>query len=131
MQVRTCLLLIVCIGLASTPALADPGRRPDRPDRPGWSSGRNDRWPGVWVEPNITIERNRAHDVDNPQFIMAELSRCAAAGVRLFVDCLRHNHGSIMIRRLEACVGSEIIPDDPRPVEPCLPLPAVVAPRQD
>jgi hypothetical protein len=118
MQVKVLLLSLVCV-LASLPASGDPGR--DRDRHPG---GRYDRWPGVIIEPNITIERDRTPNVDTPEFVMAELGRCVAAGVRLFVDCLRHNHGSIMIRRLEACVGSETIPDDPKRIEPCIPLPA-------
>lgn len=118
MQVKVAVLMAAC-ALAAMPALADPGRDRGRPDRPG--HGR----PGVIVEPSIILERDRdrAPDVDTPEFIMAELARCGAAGIRLFVDCLRHNHGSVMIRRLEACVGSETIPDDLPRLEPCLPLP--------
>lgn len=118
--------------VAALPAAAEmrQGRdRPDHPDRPGPDRpapdrpghDRPNRRPGVIIEPNIFISRERRPDVDAPQFIMAEIEGCASRGVRLFVDCLRQNHGSVMIRRLEACVRSEAIPDNPREVEACLP----------
>jgi hypothetical protein len=120
MQFKVLSLAVACV-LAGLPAVAGSERHGVRPDR----DGRRHGWPGVVVEPNIIIERggDRGPNVDDPAFIMAELGRCAAGGVRLFVDCLRHNHRSIMIRRLEACVRSETIPDDPARVEACLPLP--------
>jgi hypothetical protein len=93
-----------------------PGRPDDRPGRPGRHDG-----PSIFIEPNIDLSRKDRPDVDAPQFIMAELDGCVAQGVRLFVDCLRANHSSVMIRRLEACLQSETIPDDPRRVLPCLP----------
>lgn len=124
MQVKTKLILaLIGAAILGLPAAADPGRHGDRPFPGG---GRHERWPGIIVEPNIVIERERQTNVDDPGFIMAELGRCVSAGVRLFVDCLRHNHGSIMIRRLEACLQSETIPDDPKRIEACLPLPAAV-----
>lgn len=117
-------LLLAAGALASMPAHAGPERDEDRPDRPRHDRPRNER-PGVIVEPSIILERgrDRGSDADAPEFIMAELARCNAAGIRLFVDCLRHNHGAVMIRRLEACAGSETIPDDLPRIEPCLPLP--------
>jgi len=127
---------VACVA-AVLPAAGDtrPGwDRPGVPDRPGPdrpgpdrpAPGRPDhdrpnRRPGVIIEPNIFISRDRRPDVDAPQFIMEEIEGCASRGVRLFVDCLRPNHGSVMIRRLEACVRSEAIPDNPREVEACLP----------
>lgn len=99
-----------------------PGRdRPDeRPGRPGRHDG-----PSILIEPNIDLSRKQRPDVNAPNFIMAELDGCVAQGVRLFVDCLRANHSSVMIRRLEACLKSETIPDDPRRVLACLPPAAV------
>jgi hypothetical protein len=90
-----------------------------RPDRPGRHGG-----PSIFIEPNIDLSRKQRPDVETPQFIMAELDGCMAQGVRLFVDCLRSNHSSVMIRRLESCLQSETIPDDPARVLACLPPPA-------
>lgn len=121
MQVNLLVMSVVCAAVA-LPAIAEPdrdrgSRHHDRPEH---------RSRGIIVEPNIILERDRpASHADDPAFIMAELERCMAAGIRLFVDCLRHNHGSVMIRRLEACVQSESIPDAPARVAACLPLPAV------
>jgi hypothetical protein len=95
-------------------------RSDDRPGRPGRHDG-----PSIIIEPNIDLSRKDRPNVDAPGFIMAELDGCVTRGVRLFVDCLRPNHGSVMIRRLEACLGSETIPDDPRRVLACLPPAAV------
>jgi hypothetical protein len=96
-----------------------PGDR-DRPGRPGRHDG-----PNIFIEPNIDLSRRQRPNVDTPQFIMAELEGCTAQGIRLFVDCLRANHSSVMIRRLEACLQSETIPDDPRRIPPCLPSPSL------
>lgn len=129
MRMQVGIALLLAAGALAMPAHAGPerdGGRPDRPrhDRPGHDRPRDDR-PGVIVEPSIILERgrDRGSEAETPAFIMAELARCNAAGIRLFVDCLRHNHGAVMIRRLEACAGSEAIPDDLPRIEPCLPLP--------
>lgn len=113
MQAR---VLIVSTVLAACCAaqLAADDRRDPRDD------GRRHGGPNILIEPNIDLTRPRV-DVDAPEFIMDEVGRCAAAGVRSFVDCLRPNHSSVMIRRLEACVRSETIPDDPQRVAACLP----------
>lgn len=105
---------LLAVGYAASLGAAD--RREDRPGDAG-GHGR----PGITVAPYIDLSRPRRPDVDAPDFIMAEVGRCATAGIRLFVDCLRPNHDAVMIRRLEACVRSETIPDDPRRVEACLP----------
>jgi hypothetical protein len=112
--------------LSAAGASADPGRGWDRPggNRPGDGSGHGRRG-GIIVEPYIDLSRPRKPDTDDPEYIMAEVGNCAAAGVRLFVDCLRDNHGSIMIRRLEACLRSETIPDDLDRVRFCLPPPTI------
>lgn len=114
--------LILSVLLAATlwvmPAVAD-GRDGGR-DHGGQNDGRRYGRPDILIEPNIDLSRPRPNP-DAPEFVMAELNRCAQAGVRSFVDCLRANHGSVMIRRLEACVRSETIPDDPQRVLACLP----------
>ena len=107
--------------LSAGSAPADPNWRPDRP---GDHHGRPDRR-GVTVEPYIVITRPPRPNTDDPQLIMAEVQTCAASGILLFVDCLRGNHGSIMIRKLEACLQSETIPENLAEVRPCLPPPAI------
>ena len=52
--------------------------------------------------------------------IVGEFSECLANGTNLILDCLRQNHNSVTIRRLEACLRSEIIPPDPAEVQACL-----------
>lgn len=116
MQVKILVLFAVLAVSGPAPSAATD-RHEDRPN----DSGRHGR-PGIIIEPYIDLSRRQRPNVDAPEFIMAEISRCTAAGIRLFVDCLRQNHGSVMIRRLEACVSSESIPDDPRRVEVCLPM---------
>jgi hypothetical protein len=112
-------LLAAGIG-SSVRADGGPGGGDHAPD----GSGRRGR-PEIVIDPSAFIApRQPQPNVDNPRFIMAEIRRCSAAGTLLFVDCLRDNHGSIMIRKLEACVGSEVIPPDVAGVEPCIPLSA-------
>ncbi len=94
------------------------GGGPDRPD----DRRRPDGGPSIFIEPNIDLSRRPKQNPDTAEFVLAEIQRCVSFGVRPFVDCLRDNHSSVMIRRLEACVGSETIPDDPRAVMPCLPM---------
>jgi hypothetical protein len=99
------------------------GPGPGRPGPGGPGDGRRHGGPDVFVQPYIDLDLSRQSrpNVDAPEFIMAEIGRCANAGVRSFVDCLRPNHGAVMIRRLEDCVQSETIPDDPSRVAACLP----------
>jgi len=52
--------------------------------------------------------------------VLQELGQCLADGVVLMVDCLRDSHSSVMIRRLEACIGSETIPLQSDDVRACL-----------
>lgn len=114
MQVTPLVLSALLVAVAAgTLSAADRGDGP-RGDR-------RHRGADIIIEPNIDLSRPPRPNVDAPDFIMAEVSRCDAAGVRLFVDCLRQNHTSIMIRRLEACVGSETIPDELQRVAVCLP----------
>lgn len=115
MQANPLIMALLAACCATSGAAADR-----REERPGESDGRHGR-PNITVEPYIDLSRPPRPNVDTPDFIMAEIGRCNAAGIRLFVDCLRDNHGSIMIRRLEACVRSETIPDDPQRVAVCLP----------
>ncbi|WP_333793608.1 hypothetical protein [Hyphomicrobium sp.] len=96
--------------------LSAGGRREGQPNAPT----RHER-PQISIEPYIDLSRRPRTDVDAPDFIMGELDRCRQAGMHRIVDCLRPNHRPVMIRRLEACVASETIPDDPRRVEACLP----------
>src|SRR5262245_55742269 len=106
MQAKLPLLAVLLAVISAGPLAAS-----DRDDRP--ADGRRGG-PAILIEPNIDLSRRPRPNVDDPNFIMAEIGRCNAAGIRLFVDCLRTHHGSIMIRRLEACVRSETIPDDPQ-----------------
>lgn len=115
MQARTCLGALILV-LAAIPALAE---RPDDGRRDPRRRGE----PAIVIEPNIDLSRPRKPDVNAPDVIMAEVAQCSAAGVQLFVDCLRGNYGPVMIRRLEACVASETIPDDLSRVAACLPRP--------
>lgn len=78
--------------------------------------------PNVFIEPYIDLSQPQRPNTDDPSFVMAEIGRCHAAGIPLFVDCLRQNHTALMIRRLEACVGSEAIPEDLQRVSVCVPL---------
>jgi len=120
------------LGLALAVGVAVPLEAADW-RRGGDADGRHDRQdpsarpggPAIVIEPNIDISREPRRNLDEPGYIMAELEGCVAQGIRLFVDCLRPNHGSVMIRRLEACLRSEAIPDDTRRVLACLP-PATV-----
>jgi hypothetical protein len=119
MQAKTLLLsALLAASCAASVGANDrgPGRHGDG-GRDGWRHG----GPNVSIEPYIDLSRPERPDVDAPEFIMAEIGRCSNAGLLSFVDCLRPNHGSVMIRRLEACVQSETIPDDLRRVEACLP----------
>lgn len=104
------------LGLAAVPALAE------RPDAAGRDQRHRDR-PAIVIEPNIDLSRPRKPDPNAPDVIMGEVEQCSAAGVRSFVDCLRGNYRPVMIRRLEACVASETIPDDLSRVAACLPRP--------
>lgn len=118
MQGKSLILSAVLLA-GSTGWLAAADRGGD--DRRGdWR--RRDGGPNIVVEPYIDLSRPQQPNTDDPAFVMAEVRRCNAAGIQLFVDCLRQNHSSIMIRRLEACVGSETIPDELQQVSVCVPL---------
>jgi hypothetical protein len=110
---------VLAAGLACA-AMAD-----DKPGQNGHGNhpGRDWRRPEIVIEPSFLLTRPPRPDVNAPHFIMSEIRACAISGTILFVDCLRANHGSIMIRKLEACLGSEVIPPDVTDVEPCLPVP--------
>jgi hypothetical protein len=115
MQAKSVILAALLTAAASVPLGAadhDDDRRGD---------GRRHGGPNITIEPYIDLSRRQRPNVDAPEFVMAEVGRCNAAGIRLFVDCLRQNHTPIMIRRLEACVRSETIPDDLQRVAVCLP----------
>jgi hypothetical protein len=121
MQSKALLLTLVL-----TSGLAQPLAAADGRGGGGGRGGEAEGWrrhggPNIVIEPYIDLNRRPKPNVDTPEFIMAELNRCMTAGVVLFVDCLRQNHSSVMIRRLEACVRSESIPDDPGRVLACLP----------
>lgn len=134
MTVRALLIASTLMaGAAAVPAADAPNYGRDRgqghgPDH-GQDGGQDGRpgkgrhgGPEILIDPSYFIERRQKVDVSAPGFVMGEIKACAAAGTLLFVDCLRANHGSIMIRKLEACVQSEVIPPDMAMVEPCLPM---------
>jgi hypothetical protein len=52
--------------------------------------------------------------------IVEEFGRCLAYGTTSILECLRQNHSSVSIRRLEACLRSETIPEDATEVHACL-----------
>ena len=52
--------------------------------------------------------------------VIEEFGGCLAHGVTEIVDCLKENHSSVMVRRLEACLRAERIPDHPADVRACL-----------
>lgn len=112
-KIRALMLVVAAVASTTGPLAAQDRNRPDTGDRRGR--------PQISIEPYIDLSRPERPNPDAPKAVMAELGQCARAGVRSFVDCLRPNHGPVMIRRLEACVQSETIPDDPRRVEACLP----------
>ncbi len=99
-------------------ALAGPYGESDRLPR---QERRERHAPAVIVEPRLDLARPQRPVRDAPDQVMADVTQCADAGVRLFVDCLRGRHGPVTIRRLEACVASETIPDDLGRVSACLP----------
>ncbi|MCC7250872.1 hypothetical protein [Hyphomicrobium sp.] len=115
MQAKS-LLMVAALAAAGAFPLDASDRRGHRPDEDRHRGG-----PNIIIEPEIDLSRSRRPNVDAPEFIMAEIGRCTDAGIRLFVDCLRPNHSPVMIRRLEACISSETIPDEPRRVAACLP----------
>lgn len=117
MQGKSIILSAVLLASASG-SLAAGDRGSDR--RGDWR--RPDGGPNIVVEPYIDLSRPQRPNTDDPAFVMAEVRRCNAAGIQLFVDCLRQNHSAIMIRRLEACVGSETIPVELQQVSVCVPL---------
>lgn len=124
MQAKTLIITALIAACWAMPvAAADWGGGRGGGDRGGGDErrGGGNRWQDrVFIEPNIDLNRPR-QNVDDPTFIMAEISQCSAARMPLFVDCLRQYHSPIMIRRLEACVGSETIPEDLNRVAVCIP----------
>jgi len=52
--------------------------------------------------------------------IVGEFSECLAYGTNLILDCLRQNHDSVTIRKLQACLQSDVIPPNPADVQACL-----------
>lgn len=118
MQAKVLMMLVVAIAAGGADPLLAGDRPGQRPDRGGWDRRNN---PSIYIEPELDLNRPRPN-TDTPEFVMAELQRCTSFGVQSLVDCLRDNHSSVMIRRLEACVNSETIPDDLRRVMPCLPM---------
>lgn len=118
MQAKALMICAVAVlAVAGSPLFADDRGRPERGD----PEGRGHGGPNMIIEPNIDLSRRDRPNVDSPQFIMDEIGTCARAGMRSFVDCLQANHSSVMIRRLQACVRSETIPDEPERVAACLP----------
>ncbi len=115
-EIKAALAIALLAASLTASSAADDQDRSKRP-------GRDYRHPEIIIDPSSILAKPPKPDVNAPGFIMAEVRNCSAAGIRLFVDCLRHNHGSIMIRQLEACLQSETIHDDPQRVVPCLPMP--------
>lgn len=105
-------LLVLAASLLAIPAAAG--------ERRGRDDGRYGGGPSIVIEPQIDLTR-RHRTADEPDVILADVEGCARAGVRSFVDCLRGSHRSVTIRRLEACVASETIPDELERVAACLP----------
>ncbi len=114
-------LILSAILLASLAGPLAAGDRGDGDGRRGGSWRPPTGRPNITVEPYIDLSRPKRTNPGDPEFVMSEIARCHAAGIRSFVDCLRPTQTALMIRRLEACVHSETIPDDPQRVAVCLP----------
>jgi hypothetical protein len=84
---------------------------------PGRGRGRDD--PVVVIPPPSGPPPPEAR-LDPVEEVLLELAECVAHGTTMLVDCLRQNHNSVMIRRLEACLRSETIPADGNDVRQCL-----------
>jgi hypothetical protein len=118
MQATSLILSAVLLASAASPLAA--GDRGDGDGRRG-GSWRPPGRPNITIEPYIDLSRPPRTNPEDPEFVISEIARCNAAGIRSFVDCLRPTQTALMIRRLEACVQSETIPDDPQRVAVCLP----------
>jgi hypothetical protein len=100
-------------------------------DREAWvtvpGSGRWDRGRGGELGRDVEVTVPIPLDGQRPQSqaeltkqIVGEFSECLAYGTDLILDCLRQNHDSVTIRKLQACLRSDIIPQDPAEVQACL-----------
>jgi hypothetical protein len=81
--------------------------------RKGWEKD-------VIVQPEFYGPGDGPDDLSPADQVMAELADCIAGGTTLLVPCLRQNHRSVSIRRLEACLRSDSIPSDGNRVRDCL-----------
>jgi hypothetical protein len=93
-----------------------PGSR-----RGNWGGGNWGRGRGVEVAVPIplgpTPPQSQAQLTSQ---IVGEFSECLTNGTDLILDCLRQNHNSFTIRKLQACLQSDIIPPKPADVQACL-----------
>ncbi len=103
----------VVIGLA---ALAAPGAAEEM-------LGRHRPWDSPLIVPEIDVPipmtqppQNRIQTADA---LVAELGECRNGGQLNLVMCLWGDLSSVDVRRMEACLGSDIIPDDPAPARAC------------
>lgn len=87
-----------------------------------WDRGRGGGFGrGVEVTLPIPLDGQRPQSqVELTNQILGEFSECLANGTDLILDCLRQNHNSVTIRKLEACLQSEVIPPQPADVKACL-----------
>lgn len=98
-----------------------PGSRRGNWGGGNWGSGNWGRGRGVEVAVPIplgpTPPQSQAQLTSQ---IVGEFSECLANGTDLILDCLRQNHDSVTIRKLQACLQSDIIPPHPADVQACL-----------
>ena len=84
---------------------------------------RHRSWDRPLVVPEIDVPipmtqppQNRIQDADA---LVAELGDCRNGGQLDLVMCLWGDMSSVDVRRMEACLGSNLIPDDPAPARAC------------
>jgi hypothetical protein len=57
--------------------------------------------------------------IESVDQLLQELAQCLAGGQPDLVLCLRGDMSSVAVRRLEACLGTNLIPENPAPVRAC------------
>lgn len=108
----------------SSPAQPAPvaGQAPPQslqPPREDGSASRRGVSPNIILDLPLSAQPNEPPRASAPA-ILEQIGACHRAGIQFFAECLRHRHSVIEIRRLEACVGSETIPDRSDKVRNCL-----------
>jgi hypothetical protein len=103
----------VVLGLA---AWASPGAAEEMLGRPRpWGA------PLIVPEFDVPLPMTQPpqYRIQNPDALVAELGDCRNGGQLDLTMCLWGGMSSVDVRRMEACLGSNIIPDDPAPARAC------------